>query len=454
MSFWGGSPIIEIDGQERGAFMHSEFQVKKQLILSVEDEPGQQAIIRSMLEADYTLLFAKTGEEAVSLFESHHHDISLILLDIQLPDMTGHELYKRFEAIAFMAIPSIVMVTAFNSPSEIVKSMTETGAFYHLPKPFSKPFLMDIIKKAIESPLFVRRTDELGRDLLIDSILDFRNYKIVTELLSIKKDMGQFLSQSELESYVFFNKSSARKNMDLRDAVSLFEGDTGEEAPAAWVPRVLIVEDEKAIRDLYEGTLEDTMYQFTLVADAFSAINYIRKEEPFDLVVLDIGLPGLNGVEVIHEIKETVGKVAPDIIVVSSYVDQDTITNVVKAGASSYLNKPLSKQDLLNVLNRTFFKRYALRVLPMMKDLLQSQPMSFRNRFYQLNENLKKLSISHVPMSKIYVYFPEFICSEYTSDSEVPIKTDEALKAFLMLLKDKSNHRVLPKKVSFLLKDD
>lgn len=424
-------------------------QPKKPLILSVEDELGQQEIIRNMLEDDYELMFANTGQEAVSIFENHYADMALVLLDIQLPDMTGHELFKRFEAIAFMAIPNIVMVTAYNSPTEVVKSMTETGAFFHLPKPFGREELLDIVQKAIDSPLFVRRADELNKDLIIDAILDFRNYKIVTELLAIKKGMGQFLSQQELENYVYFNKPSARKNIDLREAVRLFEEDTGETAPRAWTPRVLVIEDEADIRTLYQEILHSTVYDVTVVAEAFSAIDRIRRGESYDLVMLDIGLPGLNGVEVIHEIKQMVGGASPDIVVISSYVDKDTVTNAVKSGATAYLNKPLGKEELINTLNKVFFRRYALRVLPMLKDVLQKQHLSFRNRYEQLNDSLKKVMVAKVPMSKIYVYFPEFICAEYPADAEIPVLTDQDLKAFLKEIKIKSGSKILPAKLAF-----
>ena len=150
---------------------------KRPIILVVEDEPKAQEIIKEMTHDQYTLLQAYTGKEAIQLFENHYQSINLILLDINLPDMNGFEVYQTFESIVFMGMPNIIMVTAYNDAQTIIKSMTDGHAFYHISKPFTQNILLHTIKTALAEPIFARKEDEMNKYMFIDQIIGHRNYK-------------------------------------------------------------------------------------------------------------------------------------------------------------------------------------------------------------------------------------------------------------------------------------
>jgi DNA-binding NtrC family response regulator len=105
---------------------------------------------------------------------------------------------------------------------------------------------------------------------------------------------------------------------------------------------VFIVDDEDSIRDGVSMSLEDT-YRVAAFPDAESALAAIEKESP-DLVLLDIGLPGMDGVEALRRIKERFPYIL--VIMITAYEDIDTVIAAMKLGAYDYVVKPLYMDGL------------------------------------------------------------------------------------------------------------
>jgi len=64
---------------------------------------------------------------------------------------------------------------------------------------------------------------------------------------------------------------------------------------ASRTPRILLVEDDVAIRELTQDALKDSGYDITAVGDAESAVERLAQQPAFDLLISDVGLPGMNG---------------------------------------------------------------------------------------------------------------------------------------------------------------
>ena len=105
---------------------------------------------------------------------------------------------------------------------------------------------------------------------------------------------------------------------------------------------VYIVDDEKTIREWVTMALED-IYRIKDFANAESALTALEKEPP-DLVLLDVGLPGMDGIEALRRIKE----LQPDvlIIMITAYEDVDTVIAAMKSGAYDYVVKPIYMDGL------------------------------------------------------------------------------------------------------------
>ena len=116
---------------------------------------------------------------------------------------------------------------------------------------------------------------------------------------------------------------------------------------------VLVVDDEVAITDLITEVLSIAGYQVTTSPDGLEALNQIRRSK-FDLILLDVNLPKVDGFAVLEKIRES----APTqpIIMISARIDKDDVTRGLRLGADDYVRKPFSVEELVlrieNLLKR------------------------------------------------------------------------------------------------------
>lgn len=114
-------------------------------------------------------------------------------------------------------------------------------------------------------------------------------------------------------------------------------------------PFILVVEDDAAVRNLITTTLETHEYRYHTAANGETAILEAASYNP-DIVLLDLGLPDLDGVEVIKKIRTW--SAIPIIVISARSEDTDKI-EALDAGADDYLTKPFSVQELLARLRVT-----------------------------------------------------------------------------------------------------
>ncbi|KAA1057137.1 response regulator [Azospirillum argentinense] len=108
--------------------------------------------------------------------------------------------------------------------------------------------------------------------------------------------------------------------------------------------RVLVVDDEPPIRRFLRTTLSAQGYDIAEAEDGAGALEAVRRRPP-DLLVLDLGLPGIGGLEVIRRLRAD-GVAAP-IIVLSSRADEAGKVEALDLGADDYVTKPFGMDELL-----------------------------------------------------------------------------------------------------------
>jgi two-component system KDP operon response regulator KdpE len=116
------------------------------------------------------------------------------------------------------------------------------------------------------------------------------------------------------------------------------------------LPLVLIVEDDAAIRRLIATTLDMHDYSFKTVSGGEAAISATASYNP-DVMLLDLGLPDIDGVEVIRKVRTWSNL---PIIVISARSEESDKIEALDAGADDYLTKPFSVEELLARLRVTF----------------------------------------------------------------------------------------------------
>lgn len=131
----------------------------KQSLLLVDDEPTNLRVLRTVLQEQYRLLFAKSGEEALQLVQKEHPD--LILLDVMMPGLTGFDVCARLKADpATCAIP-IIFVTALKDEMDETKGF-EVGAVDYITKPISPA----VVRARVKTHLSLVQAQELKQTRL------------------------------------------------------------------------------------------------------------------------------------------------------------------------------------------------------------------------------------------------------------------------------------------------
>jgi len=126
--------------------------VEKRRVLLVEDEFINQQLLQMILQDAYEVIPAETGARAQEILHSQFETLSLILLDLNLPDLHGLDVLREVKAdVRYARIPVIVMTADSNAEVECLA----LGAIDFIPKPYPRP---EVVMAR------VRRTVELSED--------------------------------------------------------------------------------------------------------------------------------------------------------------------------------------------------------------------------------------------------------------------------------------------------
>jgi two-component system nitrogen regulation response regulator NtrX len=118
--------------------------------------------------------------------------------------------------------------------------------------------------------------------------------------------------------------------------------------------RIMIVDDEQAIRESLQGLFEDEAYLVVCAASGEEAIARLRKQ-PVDCILLDIWMPGIDGLETLNRIRQ-VDALMP-VIMMSGHATIDTAVRATRQGAFDFVEKPLSADRLLVLARNAVQKR-------------------------------------------------------------------------------------------------
>ncbi|MEE8414528.1 MAG: response regulator [Dehalococcoidales bacterium] len=117
--------------------------------------------------------------------------------------------------------------------------------------------------------------------------------------------------------------------------------------------RVLVVDDEENVRNLLQRILKEAGYDVTVAVDGEHAIGILYQEE-HEVVILDIKMPGLTGIEVLGKITDE----WPDtcVIMLTAVIDAQTAVKAMKLGALDYITKPFNQGDVVQKVGEAIAK--------------------------------------------------------------------------------------------------
>ena len=120
--------------------------------------------------------------------------------------------------------------------------------------------------------------------------------------------------------------------------------------------RLLLVDDEPGIRTSLSAVLEDEGYSVVSVGDGEAGLAQLEQES-FDCVLLDVWLPGMDGMEVLNRIQERLGDERPAVVMISGHGNIETALRATRLGAFDFIEKPLTIDKVLLVVKNAIAQR-------------------------------------------------------------------------------------------------
>jgi CheY-like chemotaxis protein len=124
--------------------------------------------------------------------------------------------------------------------------------------------------------------------------------------------------------------------------------------PPAQFRRVLVVDDEPYIARIIQLKLENGPYRVELAEDGHSALDRLRSDAEIDLVLLDIMMPRITGLEVLAELRQLPHRTSTPVIMLTAKGQDADRERAAELGATDFLTKPFSPKKLLARIDEIF----------------------------------------------------------------------------------------------------
>ena len=134
--------------------------------------------------------------------------------------------------------------------------------------------------------------------------------------------------------------------------------------------RILVVEDDDGLRSVTQAQLEKCGYRTSVAADATGALAVLEKQD-FDLVLTDLNLPGLSGLELLHRVRSEYPEVT--VVIITAYGTIESAVAAIKAGAYDYISKPVHPTELRALVARVFERQRLVDEVRLLRSTLDEK---------------------------------------------------------------------------------
>ena len=137
--------------------------------------------------------------------------------------------------------------------------------------------------------------------------------------------------------------------------------------------KILIVDDERSIRNSLKETIEDEGYEVDVAEDGLKALSMVEKER-YAVIFCDIKMPGMDGIEVLDKLMEM--GVDSAVVMISAHGDLETAVECIKKGAFDYIAKPFTSINRIFITIKNATEKVSLvKETRMLKKKVYGQPM-------------------------------------------------------------------------------
>ena len=134
-------------------------------------------------------------------------------------------------------------------------------------------------------------------------------------------------------------------------------------------PRVAVIEDDAAVRRVLSRILDDAGYAVMAMPDGDSGLRAVIQQQP-DMVILDLTLPRMDGLEICRRLRADSRTVALPIIVLTAHTSTSDMVAALDAGADDFVTKPFQQVELLARLRSSFRTREVIRRMEQAHDIV------------------------------------------------------------------------------------
>lgn len=306
--------------------------VKTMRVLVVDDE---RAVCRSvekiLMRQGHTVEKTQTVADAIRALEANPA-FDVILADLMMPQASGLDLL-RMAHDRWPAIPVIIM-TGYASIASAIEA-TRAGAIGYLPKPFTP----DELEAAIERTFIVMTPHASAKPVA----------KAAAKPTPVPAQHANDIIDVDMP--FSFAQVAAATSEAYADALG--RGDMA--VTGRWNPnkstgqKVLVVDDEPVVASSMRRSLNRRGFR---VDEAFSGNDALNRilNEMYDLVLLDMRMPDSSGLELLPTIKKHRPKLP--VVMVTGYASIDTAVEAIQRGASDYMAKPFTPDELYAAATR------------------------------------------------------------------------------------------------------
>jgi CheY-like chemotaxis protein len=340
-------------------------------ILIVDDESANLTALEAVLEEPgYRLVRATSGEEALRALVAH--EFACLLLDVQMPGMNGFELARRIEARTRGGRAPIIFLTAHCQEEEDALEGYASGGVDYLHKPFHPA----VLRRKVQVFADLHRTQrELQvraeeRDARLDLAAEEAEGRKDKFLATLAHELRNPLAPISNAVQIIRGKAAAELTVQwacdivgrqigvmtrliddlLPRLPAVGAAGEGLAAGAGAAPlRVLVVDDEKSSAETLAALLEIKGFEVRLAHDGVAALEAAEAFLP-EVVLLDIGLPRLDGFAVAQRLRDRPHLRDALLIALTGYGDADTRARAARAGFDSHMTKPADVERLLPML--------------------------------------------------------------------------------------------------------
>ena len=353
-------------------------QTEAAKILVVDDEVSACRSIKKILaRKGFIVDVALNADEGLKKIESELFE--LVLLDIMMPRVNGIELLRIMKE----RWPSlkVVMVTGYPSIETAVDA-TKLGALGYISKPFTPDEIREKVDHALEEgavgkvipirpvegevpvsfcPLGEQECEIYAKKGRSCKTKNGICPKVKKARLKAQKKPG-FLAEEigkpaiDIDLPFDYNEvarhtSPAYVNALESSGVPMVNWEELAEEPAAAVPEILVIDDEVVVGNSIRKILTPRGYHVEHAETPDAAIE-ILSERPVDMILLDMKIPGVKGLDLLKIIREENPTIP--VVMITGYATVETAVESIKLGAADYVPKPFTPGEIHQAVERSF----------------------------------------------------------------------------------------------------